>query len=64
VSYFGDRQTKRLESKGVKTERGECAACGHDWWDHSMHECCKRGCKCEQFKPNGEGRDEAEEDDN
>ena len=54
MSYFGDRQTKRLESKGIKTERGNCAACGHSWWDHSMKECSyrdKRGtCKCDSFK--------------
>ena len=48
--YFGDRQSKRLESKGIKTERGDCASCGHSWWDHSMKECAKRGCKCDSFK--------------
>lgn len=57
MSYFGERQTKRLESKGIKTERGDCASCGHSWWDHSMKECGVRGCKCDSFKTEGRNAD-------
>jgi len=55
MTYFGQRQAGRLRRAGFELDRGTCARCGHDWWDHSfdlVHECQAWGCKCEKFVRN------------